>query len=114
MSIFAKKPNSQKIAFFCNWFIDNNELFIEPMKQKEQNITSVIESANEIQGCLAVPYRDGYKGNIELEYGFNQQENKWELDLFHLNDTFLIKTTSMIKEYLDSRIGETWIIRVTK
>jgi hypothetical protein len=73
-----------------------------------------LESANEIRGCLAVPYRDGNKGNIELEYGFNKQENKGELVLFHMNDTYLIKATSMIKEYLDLRIGETWIIRASK
>jgi hypothetical protein len=114
MSIFTKKPNNKKIEFFCNWFIENNEILIEPMKQNEQDINSILESANEIRGCLAVPYRDGYKGNIEVEYGFNEQESKWELHLFHFNNVFLIKTTSMIKEYLESRIGETWIVDISK
>jgi hypothetical protein len=36
MGIFKKKPDREKIAFFCNWFIDNNKILIEPMNQKEQ------------------------------------------------------------------------------
>jgi len=114
MSIFSKKPNSRKIDFFCNWFIENNEILIEPMKQKEQDITSIFDSVNEIRACIALPYRDGYKGEIELEYGFNAKENKWELCLFHMNNAFLVKTTSMIKEHLESRIGENWIIRISE
>lgn len=114
MNIFKKKPNIQKIVAFCNWFIENNGILIESMLQKSQDINSIFESMNELRRCLAMPYRDGYKGNIGFEYGFNEQENKWELSLFHLNDTFLIKVTSMIQEYLEPRIGETWIIRVSK
>ena len=114
MSIFSKKPNSRKIEFFCNWFIQNNEVLLEPMKKQEQDINAIFNSINEIRGCLAIPYRDGYKGSIELECGSNEQENKWELSLFHLNNAFLIKATAMIKEYLELRIGDIWIIRISE
>lgn len=114
MSIFSKKPNSRKIEFFCNWFIENNRTLIEPMKKQEQDINAILDSINEIRSCLALPYRDGFKGDIELEYGFNEQQNKWELSLFHLNNAFLIKATAMIKEYLEPRIGDTWIIRISE
>ncbi len=114
MSIFSKKPNHKKIEFFCNWFIENKEIIIEPTKQKEQDINDILQSVNEIRAYLVVPYRDGYQGDIELEYGFNQQENKWELSLFHKNNAFLIKIILTIKEYLEFRIGETWIVNISK
>lgn len=113
MSIFTKKPNIKKIEFFCNWFIENKEILVEPMRQTEHDIDAIFKSVNEIRACLAVPYRDGYKGDIELEYGFNEHQNKWELCLFHMNNDFLIKVTSLIKEYLESKIGENWIIRIS-
>ncbi len=114
MSIFSKKPNSKKIEFFCNWFIENNGTLIEPINKQEQDINAIFDSIHEIRSCLAVPYRDGFKGNIEIECGYNEQQNKWELSLFHLNNAFLIKATAMIKEYLELRIGDTWIIRVSE
>ena len=61
-----------------------------------------------------MPYKDGFKGDIELEYGLNEQQSKWELCLFHMNKSFLIKVTSLIKDYLASRIGENWIIRISQ
>ena len=110
INLLMKKPNKKKILFFCEWFIENNRIIIDSFEKIPQDTDQIQYALYEIQACLAVPYRDGYKGNIELEIGYNESENKYELRLFHLNNRYLIKVSLMIRDYLHEKIGGIWNI----
>lgn len=67
---------------------------------------------NEVRACLSVPYRDGYKGEIEVGIGYNKDLNIMELDLYHSDDKFLIQLTQSIKSILDNELSKDWIINI--
>ena len=110
MNLLIKKPNKKKILFFCEWFIENNQIIIDSFEKKPQDTEQIQHVLYEVQSCLAVPYRDGFKGDIELEIGYNKSENKYELRLFHLNNRYLMNVSWMIKDYLHEKIGGVWNI----
>ncbi|MBU1142570.1 MAG: hypothetical protein KKH92_02885 [Firmicutes bacterium] len=73
LNIFKKKPNVKKIAFFCDWFIDNNRIIIDSLEKTPQDKDQIQYILYEIQACLAVPYRDGFKGDIEFGFASSEQ-----------------------------------------
>lgn len=111
--LFKKaEPNEMKINTFCSWFEDNSSRIIESMKNRENDQDTMFAVLDEVELQLANVYRDGYKGNIEFEYGFNDDIGKWDLNLFHLNDRFLIKATAKIADILNEQIGDTWSVNI--
>lgn len=106
----TKTVDSGKVKVFCDWFIDNNKLIIESVENSANNQEKMMSYLNEVERQLALIYADGYKKDIQFEYGFNTEENKWELNLFHLNNKFLIAATNEIAEILNDKLKETWLV----
>ena len=75
-----------KIEAFCDWFINN----------QEQIIKSVENAKN------------------DFGYGPIPNSNKWMLDLCHFNKKPLIKITTIIKEKLDNKLSDKWVVNTMK
>ena len=112
MGNFNKKPNSKKVNFFCDWFINYQKGIVESYKDSNPDSDLLLHHLNEVKACLSVPYRDGFKGEIEVGIGYNEDLNKLELDLYHGDDKFLIQLTQSIKSYLDNELSNDWIINI--
>ena len=67
---------------------------------------------DELESRLAKVYRDGYKGRIEFDYGGKDQD--WELNLYHKNNKFLIRTTGLIAEAFENAQLPAWRINTGK
>lgn len=104
------EPSNEKIAIFCSWFVNNSNRIITSMKNRENDEDTMFAVLDEVETQLAVVYGDGYKGDIEFEYGFNTDIDKWEFNLFHLNNKFLIKATAKIADILNDQICDTWYV----
>lgn len=105
------KPDAEKVAAFCNWFLKNNTGIIESVENRENAPDKMHAMLDEVELQLAYVYRDGYNGVIEFDYGFNGQ--KWDLNLYHNNKKFLKEVTSMIAEQLNSILGDTWSVNTS-
>ena len=105
---FFKKnvPDEAKIQCFCAWFFENNERITASVENSKTDRAAMLKTLNEVEAQLAIVYRDGYQGNIEFEYGFNAAIGKWDLNLFHLNNKFLISATARICEIINSQFGD--------
>ena len=89
-----------KVDAFVSWFI-RKHLTIEEL-MSEQSPDRKLERRkmlDDVEDQLALVYRDGYRGRIEFEYGGGKGD--WNLNLFHLNNPFLIKATSMIAKKIN-------------
>ena len=107
--IFKKRPvDDEKVKNFVKWFVENNEAIIDSLNN------DAMEFLNAVEYQLSLVYRDGFHGNIEFQYGYNDITGKYELYLFHLNNKFLKEATAKIKEELESQIGEKWTVFVEK
>ena len=73
-----------------------------------------MEYLDYVEYQLSLVYRDGIRGNIEFQYGLNENLDKYELFLFHLNKKFLKEATAKIKKELETRIGDKWIVYIEK
>lgn len=113
MGLFKKtRPDKNKINTFCDWFVENNESIIASVENKEIDSNRMYKILDEVEMRLSIVYREGYKGNIEFDYGFNGK--KWDFNLYHMNVNFLIEATSQIADELNNRIGDKWIINTSK
>lgn len=110
----SKEYKMARIEKFCEWFYDNKNLISSSVENAENDDETRIRYLYEVQNQLALIYRDGYKGSIEFGYGFNEEQNKWELDLFHLGNKFLIRILPLIKTRLELKISDTWIVNIDK
>ena len=106
---FKKRSvNEEKVASFAKWFVTNNEAIISSLKN------GPLEFLNKIEYQLSLVYQDGFHGNIEFQYDFNENLGKYELYLFHLNNKFLMTATAKIKKELEPLISDRWILHVEK
>ena len=107
---FFKKtePNEAKIDSFCSWFLANNERIIASVENSQSDRDTMFKILDEVEAQLAVVYRDGYKGDIQFDYGFNTHLGKWDLNLYHLNHKFLISTTAEIAKRINRELGDKW------
>ena len=99
MRVFSNKNievNEEKVDVFVNWFIQNQER----IKESTTNPLIMMKVLDEVEDQLALIYRDGFKGDIEFNYGGDKDE--WNLFLFHLNNKFLMKATELIATKLNA------------
>jgi len=109
LGFFRKvEPSDTKVDAFCAWFMENNGTIIASVENSGTDRETMFKMLDEVEAQLAMVYRDGYNGEIQFEYGFNQSIGKWDLNLFHLNDKFLKKATAKIAEKINGQIGELW------
>ena len=113
---FCKKvePNEAKINAFCSWFLTNNDRIIASVENRQNDRDTMFKTLDEVEAQLAVVYRDGYKGEIQFEYGFNTHIDKWDLNLYHLNNKFLIVATAKIAEKINRELGNKWSANTAK
>ncbi len=109
---FFKKaePNDAKIDAFCSWFRANNERIIISDENSQNDRDTMFKTLDEVEAQLAGVYRDGYKGEIQFEYGFNNDIGKWDLNLYHLDNKFLIAATAKIAEKINRELGHKWSV----
>ena len=112
LGLFKKKVSIEKVNQFCEWFSQNAEQIKQKISQAEKDNTLMLHVLDEVENELAKVYREGYKGNIEFEFGFNSNTQKWDLFLYHLNNKYLIEATSMIANTLEDRVKDAWSIHV--
>lgn len=111
--LFKKtEPDAAKIDGFCDWFAANSERIIASMENRENDRETMFKTLDEVEEQLAMVYRDGYRGEIQFEYGFNAAIGKWELNLFHLNKRFLVRAASSIAEKINRQLGDTWTVNI--
>ena len=113
---FFKKaePDAAKVDAFCAWFLANNDRIIESVENSQNDRDAMFKTLDEVEAQLAFVYRDGYKGEIEFEYGFNTHIGKWDLNLYHLNNKFLIAATAKIAEKINNELGSKWSANTAK
>ena len=107
---FFKKaePDEAKIDAFCVWFLTNNGRILASVENSRNDKDTMFRTLDEVEAQLAAVYRDGYRGEIHFEYGFNTHIGKWDLNLYHMNKKFLIAATTKIAEKLNRELGDTW------
>lgn len=113
--LFKKvEPNEAKIDAFCSWFFANNDRIIASVENSQNDSDTMFKTLDEVEAQLAVVYRDGYKGEIQFEYGFNTNLSKWDLNLYHLNNKFLIAATAKIAEKINTELGDKWFANTAR
>ena len=113
--LFKKKQVDQKkVEEFCEWFISMNEEIINSVENSDKDQARMLRLLDEVEKHLAVVYRNGYEGEIQFEYGYANAINKWELNLFHLNNKFLIAATNAIATILNANLSDTWLVNTDK
>jgi hypothetical protein len=107
---FFKKAelNEAKIDSFCSWFLTNNDRIIASVENSQHDRDTMFKTLDEVEAQLAVVYRDGYKGEIQFDYGFNTHTGKWDLNLYHLDNKFLIAATTEIAKRINQKLGDKW------
>lgn len=113
---FFKKaePDDAKIDAFCSWFIANNDRIIASVENSRNDNDTMFKTLDEVEAQLAAVYRDGYKGEIQFEYGFNTGTDKWDLNLYHLNNKFLISATARISGIINRQLGDKWSVNTAR
>lgn len=108
------EPNADKVDQFCTWFIANQDRFIESVEHREQDNHALHAMLDEVEAQLALVYRDGYKYDIQFEYGYNNNVGKWDFNLFHQNNRFLKAATKMIADRINEELGDKWSINTAR
>lgn len=109
-SFFRKKIKIEKIEAFCEWFIQNNERIASAWKKMNEDKDSLFQVLSEIESELIKVYGTSYRGNVEFEFGLNKELNVMELNLYHLNDKYLIEATTCIATILNEKLKNIWTI----
>ena len=104
--------DNQKVVAFVQWFCANEERIRQSVENRTTNHNEMMVMLDEVEAQLAKIYRDGYKGRIEFDYGGKDQD--WELNLYHLNNKFLIRATSLIAAAFENTGLSTWKIKIGK
>lgn len=110
-SFFRKKvsPDKAKIDAFTAWFASIHDELIASYLQGDR-----MKYLDEVETHLAEVYRDGYKGEVEFQYGYDPQANVMELLLFHGNRRFLVEATAELQASLAPVLGERWKVTCEK
>lgn len=105
-----REVDRNKVISFVEWFRANEAIIRKSVEDREIDHNEMLRVLDEVEAQLAKVYRDGYKGNIEFNYGGKDQD--WEINLYHLNNQFLIDATRLIKkEFIDANI-HLWRINI--
>lgn len=102
--------DNQKVNAFVEWFCANEERIRRSVENMQTNRNEMMLVLDEVEAQLAKVYRDGYKGRIEFDYGGKGQA--WELNLYHMNNKFLISAAGLIAEALEKAPLPSWKINV--
>jgi hypothetical protein len=108
----VKEVDKQKVNSFVEWFLEHGDKIIESMKDQTADRQKMFSTLDEVERQLALVYRDGYKGNIEFEYG-GKADNP-ELYLYHNNNLFLIKAVELIANTINNKTDTKWRVYVSK
>lgn len=109
--LFKKaEVDASKVTAFVEWFRENEERVRKSIENKDNDHDEMMRVLDEVELELAKVYRDGYKGEIEFDYGGKDQE--WELNLYHLNKKFLVAATQMIAEEFTKAEIPYWTINI--
>jgi len=79
---------------FVSWFVSNSDRIKSSVENKDHDRNTMISVLDEVELQLSKVYRDGYKGQIEFDYGGKNDD--WCLNLYHKNNRFLMQATTMI------------------
>ena len=109
-----KQVDPEKIDAFCKWFAEKSDAIIASFQNIENDKNTAMLFLDLTEKELTTVYRDGYKGNIEFEWGFNDNMKKFELCLFHMGDSYLLKVIPLIKARLEPMISEKWFITTSR
>lgn len=114
MFSFFKKTevDNEKVNSFVEWFCANEKRIRKSVENRATNHNEMMLVLDEVEVQLAKVYRDGYKGRIEFDYGGKEQE--WELNLYHLNNKFLVCATSLIAAAFENAGLSAWKINIGK
>ena len=112
MFSFFKKAevDNKKVDAFAAWFCANEERIRRIVENRETDYNETMRVLDEAEAQLATVYRDGYKGSIEFDYG--GKDSDWELNLYHMNNSFLIKATASIAEALENARLPMWKVNI--
>jgi len=89
-----KSVDEKKVDAFVSWFINNADRIRLSVENKDNDRNSMLSVLDEVELQLAKVYRDGYKGQIEFDYG--GANAVWCLNLYHKDNPFLVQATEMI------------------
>lgn len=89
-----KSVDEKKVDAFVSWFTNNGDRIKSSVENKDQDRSTMLSVLDEVELQLAKVYRDGYKGQIEFDYGGAHAE--WCLNLYHKDNPFLVQATEMI------------------
>lgn len=110
--LFKKRAvDKKKVEDFANWFAQNSSRIIQSVENRNTDSKTLFSVLDDVEKQLANIYRDGYKGDIEFEYG--GMDNQWELNLYHLNNKFLIEATSLISVEINKRLPDLWVVNIS-
>ena len=104
--------DEKKVKAFVSWFLENGERIIASVENRMNDRKTMMAVLDEVEEQLALVYRDGYRGQIEFDYGGKGDE--WELNLYHKNKVFLIKATEMIAEGINDANEPKWKVNIGK
>ena len=111
---FLKKAevNEEKVNAFADWFLENGDRIIASVNNRMQDRQAMMTVLDEVEEQLAKVYRDGYKGQIEFDYG--GKDDDWTLNLYHKNKPFSMQATEMIADRINEKRDPKWKVRVGK
>lgn len=101
-----------KVKAFADWFYSNEERIRKSVENSQIDNDTMYAVLDEVELQLGKVYRDGYKGQIEFDYGGEGQE--WELNLYHMNNKFLKEATQMISEEFNKFNSPLWTINISR
>ena len=111
---FLKKAevDEEKVNVFADWFLENSDRIIASVNNRMQDRQTMMTVLDEVEDQLAIVYRDGYKGQIEFDYG--GKDDDWTLNLYHKNKPFLMQATGKIADRINAKRDPKWKARIGK
>ena len=111
---FLKKAevDEEKVNVFADWLLENSDRIIASVNNRMQDRQTMMTVLDEVEDQLAIVYRDGYKGQIEFDYG--GKDDDWTLNLYHKNKPFLMQAAGMIVKRINEKQDPKWKVRVDR
>ena len=106
------RVDEKEVEAFADWFLEQGERIISSVENRTIDRQTMMKVLDEVEYHLALVYRDGYKGQIEFDYGGSA--NNWELNLYHKNNPFLMKATEMIAATINKRNNPKWRVNTSR
>lgn len=111
---FLKKAevDDAKVNAFADWFLENSDRIIASVNNRMQDRQTMMTVLDEVEDQLAIVCRDGYKGQIEFDYG--GKDDDWTLNLYHKNKPFLMQAAEKIADRINAKRDPKWKARVDR